>query len=160
MLNSVLRAGTVATVCYGASAQGYGASAQDRGLTIVNATKLESIELPNLQAVGGGIVINNVPEVSYINFESLEYVEGCSETFPLKPALAANDRGLKLEKKADQYKDKGVIDQAKYQYKVAHEAYLEATEKEKKLSCTDIDVFRKNAERVQGKLNGLPNQEL
>ena len=46
MLNSVLRAGTVVTVCYGASAQGYGASAQDRGLTIVNAIKLESIELP------------------------------------------------------------------------------------------------------------------
>jgi|GEM_PF-1461468 hypothetical protein len=122
------------------------------------SSDIERVDLPNLESAGR-VEINNIPG-PYINLPSLKTIKDCPGIeYPLKPALAANDKGLELEKQADQYKDKGDIDQAKDYYKAAHKAYSEATKREGELSCTDIDVFRKNAERVQGKLNRLPNQE-
>jgi hypothetical protein len=123
---------------------------------------IKKVDLPNLESAGR-VEINNVP-ASYINLPGLRTIKDCPGIeYPLKPALAANNRGLELEKQADQYKDKGDIDQAKYHYKAAYEAYSEATKKEEELSCTDIDVFRRNGERILKELSNLkklPNQEL
>lgn len=138
------------------------------------SSDIEKVDLPKLESARR-VKITNVPLVSYINLLGLRTIEDCPGIeYPLKPALAANDKGLELEKQADQYKDKGDIDQAKYYYEAAYKSYSEATKKEEELSCTDIDVFHKNAERVQGKLKELsknaervqgklkklPNQEL
>jgi hypothetical protein len=138
------------------------ASAQGVGMTIKDLPNLKDkvISLPTLQYLGGSLEITNVGDVSHVNFENLEYIDGCPESFPLESVSEVNAQGLKLEKKADQFKKEGDIGKAKRHYEAAHKAYLKATKKEENLKCTEIDVFRKNAERVQGKLKKLPNQEL
>jgi hypothetical protein len=155
IVSSVLLASSVV------SAQG-SASAQGVGMTIKDLPNLkdEVISLPNLQYLGGSLEITNVGDVSHVNFENLEHIAGCPESFPLESVSEVNAQGLKLEKKADQFKKEGDIGKAKRHYEAAHKAYLKATKKEENLKCTDIDVFLKNVKRVQGKLNGLHNQEL
>jgi len=121
---------------------------------------IREVNLPNLESAGR-VEITNVPLVSYINFPGLRTIEDCPGIeYPLEPALAANNRGLQLEKKADQYKDKGEIGQAQKYYEDALTEFLKADEAQDALPCVEIDVFRKNGERIQVKLKKLPNQEL